>query len=420
MNRIGFFKRHWGWVILGTSFITLFINYSIRIGAYPVLLPEMIKDLQLTKTQAGAIKSAYAITYLIFSPILGWLTDRIGGSKVISLFCLLLGGGTFFMGKAENLFDAALFFSLVGVGAAAMWVPSATLIQKWFVKGKRGFALGIASSSSGVGSGLMGLVLPTIAIKYHWRTGWFLLGIAGLSLFILNGLLLRDRPDDMNLSTGRERAGIRRAGHPPNERVSYLGILAQSQFWIIGLSYFLICYGSYALMDFVVTYGYIELKIPYGTASLLISVSAFSGIPGGILMMILSDHIGTKRSLQIVYGLMPLSILTVMVSGSHTYFLLVGVGWFGFLYGAVFPMVAACARDYFSRQVTGTVFGLLTFFYGAASMISPVLTGYLADLTRTFKWSFSLGAFATLIGFLLTMFLQNPEKADGNQKENDS
>ena len=103
------FHVHWAWVVLGSSFVTLFITYSIRIGAYSVLLPEMIKDLQMTKAQAGMIKSAFSMTYLLFSPLMGWLTDRIGGRKVISFFCLFLGGGTFLMGEAENFAGSAIF-----------------------------------------------------------------------------------------------------------------------------------------------------------------------------------------------------------------------------------------------------------------------------------------------------------------------
>src|SRR4030067_3678261 len=99
-------RKHWvnvncAWVVLLSGFITLFIAYSIRIGAYSVLLPEMIKDLHITKAQAGMIKSAFSMTYLLFAPLMGWLTDRIGGRKVISFFCLFLGTGTFFMSKAE-------------------------------------------------------------------------------------------------------------------------------------------------------------------------------------------------------------------------------------------------------------------------------------------------------------------------------
>jgi len=402
------FRIHWGWVVLETSFITLFINYSIRIGAYPILLPEMIKDLHLTKTQAGLIKSAFSITYLIFSPIMGLLTDRIGGRKVISFFCLFLGGGAFFMGRAENLFASAICFGIVGIGAAAMWVPNAALIQRWFGAKKRGLALGILGASSGAGFGSMGLLLPVIVMEYNWRFGWYILGSAGLSLFLLNGLLLRNRPEDIGLSPWGGKLEEVRENNSSSKMMGYSEIMKQIQFWIIGISYFFISYGSYALLDFIVTYGSMELNIPYGIASLLITVAAFSGVPGGILLMMLADHIGTKKSIVIIYVLVALTILSVIFGGSHLLFLMIGVGGFGFLYGAIFPMVAAIARDYFPKERTGTVLGLLTLFYGAGAMISPVLTGYLADITRTFRWSFGLGAFAALIAALLVAFLRRP------------
>ena len=57
---------HWAWVVLGTSFVTLFINYSIRIGAYSILLPKMIQDLQINMAQAGMIRAGYFLTYILF------------------------------------------------------------------------------------------------------------------------------------------------------------------------------------------------------------------------------------------------------------------------------------------------------------------------------------------------------------------
>ena len=95
------------------------------------------------------------------------------------------------MAKAETFSDSAISYSIVGLGAAATWVPIASLIQKWFGEKKRGLALGVLSPSYSFGFGLMGLILPVIVLEYNWRVGWFILGIAGLSLFFLNGLLLR-------------------------------------------------------------------------------------------------------------------------------------------------------------------------------------------------------------------------------------
>jgi sugar phosphate permease len=79
---------HWAWVILIVSFVNLFINYSIRLG-YGVVLPEMIGTLGLTRRQAGDILNAYLIAYVSCSPFTGYLTDRFGARRVISLFGIL-------------------------------------------------------------------------------------------------------------------------------------------------------------------------------------------------------------------------------------------------------------------------------------------------------------------------------------------
>ena len=313
------------------------------------------------------------------------------------------------MGQAESLLASVVFFGIVGLGAAAMWVPSATLIQKWFGTNKRGLALGILNASAGAGFGSMGLLLPLIVIEYNWRFGWFILGIAGLFLFLLNGLLLRDRPEDVGLSPWGGKLGEARGKDFP-KRAGYLQILKQRQFWIVGISYLLIAYASYALIDFIVTYGKMELNIPYGVASLFITVAAFTGIPGGILIMILSDSIGTKKSLGLTYLLVALSILFIVFSGNNVLLLIVGVAWFGVLYGGIFPLVAACARDHFPKEITGTVLGLLTIFYGLGAMASPIVTGHLADVTGTFRWSFGLGACVSLLSSLLIGFLRKPKE----------
>jgi sugar phosphate permease len=409
MTRKRLFSVHWAWIVLGSSFVTLFVTYSIRIGAYSVLLPEMIRDFQMTKAQAGLIKSAFSITYLISAPVMGWLTDRIGGRKVISFFCLFLGGGTFLMSQADGLTLSILFYSLVGIGAAATWVPIVTLIQVWFSEKRRGLALGILSPSYGIGFGLMGLILPIVVLKYHWRLGWSVLGIAGLLLIFLNGLLVRDRPVEVGLTPwGESRQEGNGDIFSPARKMSTGEVLASGPFWLISLSYFAITYGTYSIVDFCVTYGVMELKIPYPVASLFITVIAFSGVFGSFLFMAFSDTIGRKKSLVIIQLLLSLSILHLLWAGGNVWSLMVGMGFFGFLYGAIWPMYGACAMDFFPKEMAGRALGLMTIFYGVGSMSSPPLTGYLADATGTFRWPFGLGAFASLLAALLIGFLKTP------------
>ena len=404
------FGIHWAWVVLGTSFVTLFINYSIRIGAYSVLLPKMIQDLQINMAQAGMIRAGYFLTYILFSPITGWLMDRIGGRLVIGSFCLFLGMGALLMGQASSLSTAIFYHAIVGIGAAAVWTPVTALIQKWFGTTRRGLALGILSPSYALGFGLMGVVLPAIVRDYSWRMGWYLLGASGLVLIAINFLLLRDSPEKLGLLPWGENSKPIPFLPPSELPFTYWDILKDRKFWLIGASYLFISLGVYIVSDFIVTYGVVELKIPYPVASTFISVMALASIVGGFTFMALSDFIGRARSLVILQSLLATAILLVILSKGNISLLTVGIGWFGFIYGPIWPMYAACARDYFPKQASGTVIGLLTLFYGVGAMVGPMIGGHLTDLMGTFKWSFGLGAFASLFAGVLIGFLKKPRE----------
>jgi sugar phosphate permease len=411
------FGIHWGWVVLGTSFITLFVNYSIRIGAYSVLLPKMIQDLGINMTQAGMIRAGYFLTYILFSPLMGWLMDHVGGRFVVSFFCLFLGVGTLLMGQASNLTTAIIYHGIVGIGAAAVWTPISALVQKWFGGNKRGLALGILSPSYALGFGLMGIILPTIVKNYSWRMGWTLLGISGLILIAINFLLLRDDPEKLGLLPWGETAKSNASQSPSNISFNYWDIIKERTFWLIGASYLFISIAVYIVTDFIVTYGVVELKIPYPVASTFISILALTSIVGGFVLMTLSDYIGRVKSLVIIHSLLALSILLIILAKDNIPWLRIGVGWFGFIYGPIFPMYAACARDYFPKEVAGRVIGLLTLLYGIGAMVGPILGGQLTDLIGSFRWSFGIGALAALLAGLIIGFLKRPEELIKKQED---
>jgi sugar phosphate permease len=403
-------------VVLGSSFATLFINYSIRIGAYSVLLPKMIQDLGINMTQAGVIRAAYFFAYILFSPMMGWLTDRIGGRFVISFFCLFLGTGTFLMGQASSLFTAILFYGIVGMGAAAMWTPIVALIQKWFGSARRGLSLGILSPSYALGFGLMGVILPLIAKTHSWRMGWVLLGISAFIMVVTNAFLLKSDPKEMGLLPWGETSNSIQPSPIPHSSFHYREVLRESHFWLIGVSYLFISMGVYIISDFIVTYGVMELKMSHPVASALISIMALTSIAGGLLLTSLSDYIGRKKSLFIIHSLMALNILFIIFARGNITLVRVGMGCFGFLYGPIWPMYAACARDYFPKEVGGTIIGIFTLFYGIGAMVGSIMAGRLADITGTFQWSFGLGAFASCIAAFLIGFLRKPK---GFEKEED-
>jgi MFS family permease len=143
---------NWAWIILATCFVNLFINYSVRLG-YSVVLPEMIKDLGFNRTAGGSIFNAYLFSYIVLTPLTGFLTDKFGGRRVITTCAVILGTGIILMGTVKSLWTACacIFYAVVGIGATGMWTPVITLVQRWFTTNRRGLALGILSTGYGLG-----------------------------------------------------------------------------------------------------------------------------------------------------------------------------------------------------------------------------------------------------------------------------
>ena len=107
---------HPAWVMLAICFVNLFVNYSVRLG-FGVALPEMIRDLGLSRTAGGTIYNSYLLTYIVVTPFTGYLTDRLGARRVISACLLMLAAGVLLLGSAEHLWTACVAFGLTGLGA---------------------------------------------------------------------------------------------------------------------------------------------------------------------------------------------------------------------------------------------------------------------------------------------------------------
>jgi MFS family permease len=93
---------HYAWIILFTCFVNIFINYAVQLG-YGVILPEMIQELNFSRTAGGTIFNAYLIIYIALTPITGYLADRLGARRVITASALILGIGSVLMGTVPGL-----------------------------------------------------------------------------------------------------------------------------------------------------------------------------------------------------------------------------------------------------------------------------------------------------------------------------
>src|SRR5262245_19872808 len=88
--------------VLGSICAMYFINYIVRVNvstAAAVFQPE----LHLNSTQVGLVFSAFAYPYLAFQVAGGWVADKFGARRSLTVFAVIWSLATVFMGLANSL-----------------------------------------------------------------------------------------------------------------------------------------------------------------------------------------------------------------------------------------------------------------------------------------------------------------------------
>ncbi len=379
-------------LVLIACFLTVFTAYAIRYG-YGVLLPEMLGPLDITKAEAGVIYSSFFIAYTLCSPVLGLLGDRWDARWLISSFVALLGLGAFLMSYASSVLSASLFYTLAGIGSSACWAPVMALAQRWTSRNNIGKTLAIIDIGSALGLIGSGAIIPLIVIANDWTTGWMYLGSLGFLVAILNFIVIRNHPSQV-----QNDIDIEQARHQ-STRTTLMTLFRDTRFWILGMAYLLTGFSILIPFTFLSTYATEQLDFSYGIAANLLTAIGIGAIISKVIFGALSDKIGRIRVMMLCAALIASGSLGMVFARGAWLFVTSIV--FSLGYGVVWAMYAAAASDYFSRESAGTTVGLWTMFLGIGSILSPIISGWVADMSGNLAWSFALASGTAVLSLLL-------------------
>ena len=382
--------------VLSACFCTIFTSYAVRYG-YGILLPEMLPALSITKTEAGVIYGSFFIAYTILSPILGLLGDRYNVRLLLTLFVGIFATGTFLMAYSSSIIQTSLFFMLAGIGSAVCWAPTVALAQRWTSDKHRGKTLAFIDVGSALGIIGTSSVVPMIVTANDWRVGWMSLGILGFIVAILNFLAIREYKEEQ---PSIPQESFKKIKHKPISEI-YMMLLSDKRFWLIGLAYLLTGFSIIIPFTFLSTYAVQELAMSYEASTRLITVIGIGAIIAKITLGPLSDKTGRIRVMMLCALLITGGSLGMAYSQGIG--LIVSISIFSLGYGIAWSMYAASASDYFSKEFSGSIVGLWTVYLGIGSIISPIIAGWIADVTGTLSWSFILSAIGGGVSFLLLL-----------------
>lgn len=195
-------------------------------AAYTTLLPALQREWAFSNSEAGLVSGIYYAGYVMATPVLTSLTDRVDSRRVYLVACLIsCVGAAGFMLFAGGLASALLFQFLIGAGLGGSYMPGLKMLTDPLEGSRQSRAVAFYTSSFGIGSTLSILACGWIGAAYGWQAA-FAWGAAGP--------LVAAALVSLRMPRGRTRT----AGHPAPALLDFRPVLRNRRTlpYIIGYS----------------------------------------------------------------------------------------------------------------------------------------------------------------------------------------
>jgi MFS family permease len=389
------------WLILAVCTLG-FMQVHVHRVAFAPLIPTFIADLGITYTAAGTIMTAYFWTYTAAQMPVGFLTDRIGPRRVMLGFMSVLVAGVLAFAASRSYAESLAARCLVGLGAAAVWLPGLRLIREWFPPAERGRATGIFSAGGGLGGTAALVGIPILAEGFGWRWGYGLALIPALVTLGLFALVIRPPR-----GAGAEAPGA--AGRGSGILAPVLRVLRAPTLWPFNVAV-LLSYGAYiSLVTWLPTFLVETEGLTRPEAGLVTGLMTAGTIVSWPLAGFLSDRLGRRKAIFLASQALAVPVCLAFallvpgtgLAGAAAVALAAGL----VLGGMVTPFVMVA--ELFPAELVGTASGIVNTFCFVGSLVVPVALGRLLDITGSFPAAFI--ACAVVEGLALGAALLTPE-----------
>jgi MFS family permease len=381
------------WTIIGVSFATLALSYT-AMYSFSIFFVALLKEFGWSRSVTAGAYSFFMILHGMMGPLVGGLIDRFGARKVFLGGSLFLGAGLALCSLIRSWWQFYLFFSVItslGVTATG-WVPNTTVIQNYF-RQKRGLAMGIISSGTGVGILVFVPAIQHLINGVGWRRAYLIMAILiPLSIICMVLIILRSRPTTPLPDPEENRKSFPEKEDPrvvddgwPSGSWTLRQAVFTKQFWALGTCFFFTTMISQSMLTHQVAF-WVDEGMEVLFASYLVGIIGIVSIAGKISWATLSDKVGREVTYTLVLGcsmigMVSLITFTVLPTPSLPYFYAV---FFGLGYAGTASLPPLITADFFEGPNYGKIFGAVFVFNGTGGAFGAWIAGFLHDHMKSY------------------------------------
>ncbi len=378
------------WLQLVAAIVAMMAIANLQY-AWTLFTTPLAASLQVTLSAVQLAFTLFVLAETFLVPVEGYLIDRIGARKVVSIGGVLVGLGWFGSGLTDTIGGLYFWYTLGGVGAGAVYGAAMGTALKWFPD-RRGLAAGLTAGAYGFGTALT--VLPIS--RMIDTTGYF--GYSGYqSAFLVWGIIQGVVVIVAAQFLRKPASDWRPAGWDPDATnsmvvqtsVSYtpMQMVKTSTFWVLYSMMCMVAFGGLMvtaqLRPIAASFGMDRTIIFWGITALglaLILDRILNGLTRPFWGWV-SDHIGRYNTMAIAFTLEGLAIFTLVQLIDRPLWFVIVSGFVFFAWGEIYSLFPAAIGDLFGPKFATTNYGLQYTSKGVASIFAGWGAAKLVEMT---------------------------------------
>jgi len=395
-------------------------------GNISVAAPEIAREFHLSKTTMGLILASFAWAYAVGQIPVGWLGDRFGPKRVLTIIGYGIGLAPILNGLSVGMYSLYGARAFLGFAEAGAFPVASRGMQMWFARSERGRIQGITHLFSRAAVAITPGIAAAIMLAFGWRAIFYVFGTFGILWAFVFNLLYRNNPEEHKKVNRAELAHIR--GLNPDgsiktmstttrPQVPWRQILGTANMWFISVGYCCFFFGSNFYLTWYPTYLREYRHMSLKTLGLLGALPLIAGMAGDVVGGAVSDAIlaktgNTKLARRIVAapGFLLAGVFVVPAAMTHDSLISVLCLAASFFCLEVVLGVAWAVCMDVGGQYSGTVTGIMNMAGALAASMTAVIYGALFDRGMWIA-PFLVTAGVMFTGACIWTFLIDPEKS---------
>ncbi|HEX9465445.1 MAG TPA: MFS transporter [Alphaproteobacteria bacterium] len=409
-------RFHYGWVVVGLTFLTLLAAAGVRATPSVLIIP-LEQTFGWDRATISMALSASLFLFGFMGPFAGASMQSLGVRPTVltalTLIVIAVFASTFMTAPWQFVVTWGL---LVGIGTGCMaQVLSATVANRWFVQ-RRGVVIGLLSASTATGQLVFLPMLASVAESIGWRAVIYIVGAAAALVIPLIYWFMPERPYDLRLPL---YGGV--AAEAPPTRISHNPIVVAFQalgrgakhrdFWLLFGGFYVCGLSTNGLIGTHLIAACFDQGIPEVNAAGLLAMMGVFDLIGTTLSGWLSDRWSNRWLLFWYYGLRGLSLIYLPFTGYTFYGLSLFAVFYGLDWLATVPPTVRLTNDIFGKQDAPILFGWIFTGHQIGAATAAFGAGFLRTSLNTYLEAFVIAGLACGGAALMSLAIGRRPKA---------